>query len=66
MVTRPVTPVPGDYRIFYQGIRDALLGKGPVPVTAVEAWRVARVLEWAIESSEQHRDIPCDWSDEPK
>jgi predicted dehydrogenase len=66
MVTRPVTPVPGDYRIFYQEIRDALLGKGPVPVTGVEAWRVSRVLEWAVESSEQHRDIPCDWSDEPK
>jgi predicted dehydrogenase len=66
MVTRPVAPVPGDYRKYYAAIRDALLGKGPVPVTAVDAWRVARVLEWAVESSEQHRDIPCDWSDEPQ
>lgn len=66
MVTRPVTPVSGDYRKYYQGIRDALLGKGPVPVAAVDAWRVARVLEWAVESSEQHRDIPCDWSNEPR
>jgi predicted dehydrogenase len=66
MVTQPLTPVPGDYRVYYQGIRDALLGKGPVPVAAVDAWRVARILEWAVESSQQHRDIPCDWSDEPK
>ena len=66
MVTQPLAPVPGDYRMYYAGIRDALLGKGPVPVAAVDAWRVARILEWAVESSEQHRDIPCDWSDEPK
>ncbi len=66
MVTQPLTPVPGDYRMYYAGIRDALLGKGPVPVAAVDAWRVARILEWAVESSQQHRDIPCDWSDEPK
>ncbi len=66
MVTRPVQPVAGDYRLYYAGIRDALLGQGPIPVPAVDAWRVARVLEWACESSEQGRDIACDWSDEPK
>ena len=27
--------------------------------------RVARVLEWAKESSEKQRDIECDWSGEP-
>jgi hypothetical protein len=65
MVTRPVTPVPGDYRLFYAGVRDALLGTAPQPVESVAAWRVARVLEWAIESAEKHRDIECDWSGEP-
>lgn len=64
-VTRPVTPIPGDYRLFYTGVRDALLNKSQVPVEAVAAWRVARLLEWAVESSEQHRDISCDWSHEP-
>jgi len=64
--TLPVESVPGDYRLFYAGIRDALLGKAPVPVPAVAAWRVARLLEWAKESSEQRREIPCDWSQEPK
>ena len=34
-------------------------------VEPVEAWRVARVLEWAKDSSEQHRDIECDWTGEP-
>lgn len=65
-VTRPVEPVSGDYRLYYSGIRDALLGKVPVPVSAVEAWRVARLLEWAAESSEQRREIECDWSREPR
>jgi predicted dehydrogenase len=65
LVTHPVQPVPGDYRLYYAGIRDALLKKEPPPVTAIEAWRVARLLEWARESSDQRREIACDWSQEP-
>lgn len=65
MVIRPVTPTPGDYRIYYAGIRDALLGKGPPPVAAIDAWRTARLLEWAAESAEQRREIACDWGGEP-
>ncbi|MGD0938558.1 MAG: Gfo/Idh/MocA family oxidoreductase [Terracidiphilus sp.] len=64
LVTHPVAPVPGDYRLFYGGVRDALLNKTPPPVAAVEAWRVARLLEWARESSAQRREIACDWSKE--
>jgi len=66
MVTRPVTPIPGDYRLYYAGVRDALLGKAPVPVSAADAWRASRVLEWAAESSRDHRDIVCDWGSEPR
>jgi predicted dehydrogenase len=65
-VTRPVEPIPGDYRRYYAGVRDALLGKTPAPVTALDAWRVVRLLEWALESSNQRREIVCDWSQEPK
>jgi len=65
-VTRPVPALPGDYRLYYAGVRDALLSKGPVPVAALDAWRVVRVLEWAAESSEKRREIVCDWSQEPK
>jgi hypothetical protein len=66
MVTRPVASIPGDDRLFYAGVRDALLGKGPAPVSALEAWRAARLLEWAAESSEQRRESSCDWSQEPR
>jgi scyllo-inositol 2-dehydrogenase (NADP+) len=66
IVTRPVTAIPGDYRLYYAGIRDALLAKAPVPVPALDAWRVARLLDWAKESSEQRREIACEWSGEPK
>jgi predicted dehydrogenase len=66
MVTRPVAPIPGDYRLYYAGVRDALLGTGPAPVAARDAWRVARLLEWAVESSEQRREIVCDWRGEPE
>jgi predicted dehydrogenase len=65
MVTRPVAPVAGDYRLYYTGIRDALLGKAAATVTALEAWRTARLLEWAAQSAEQHSEIRCDWSEEP-
>jgi hypothetical protein len=66
LLTRPVEPVPGDYRLYYTGIRDALLGKSPATVSGLDAWRAVRLLEWAAESSDLRREIPCDWSEEPK
>jgi scyllo-inositol 2-dehydrogenase (NADP+) len=66
MVTYPVRSIPGDYRLYYEGVRDAILGKAAPPVQAIDAWRVAQLLEWAVESSAQRRTIPCDWSQEPK
>jgi predicted dehydrogenase len=65
LVSRPVPPIPGDYRLYYAQVRDALLGKSHPPVPALAAWRVARLLEWAAESSAQRREAPCDWSSEP-
>jgi len=65
-VTCPVPPVPGNYRLFYAGVRDALLGKSRAPVAALSAWRVARLLEFAAQSSAERREIPCDWSGEPQ
>jgi hypothetical protein len=66
MITHPIKPIPGDYRLYYARVRDALLGYAPAPVAAVEAWRTARLLEWAEESSRLHCEIVCDWSEEPK
>ncbi len=66
LVTQTVEPAVGDYRLFYAGVRDALLGNGKPPVAGIDAWRTARVLEWALESSKAHRDVECDWSNEPQ
>lgn len=65
-VSRPVPAPPGDYRLFYAGIRDALLGKALPPVAAIDGWRVARLLEYAAQSSAERREIACDWSGEPE
>jgi scyllo-inositol 2-dehydrogenase (NADP+) len=64
--THTVESVAGDYRLFYQGVRDALTGDAKPPVEALDAWRTARILEWAAESAKTHRDIECDWSAEPE
>jgi predicted dehydrogenase len=64
--TPPVATIPGDYRLFYTAIRDVLTGNSTAPpVTPTDAWSVARVLEWARQSSEEHRDIECDWNGKP-
>jgi predicted dehydrogenase len=65
MVSKPLAPVAGDYRRFYQGVRDALLGKSTVPVAGIDAWRVARLFEWARESANERREVGCDWNQEP-
>ncbi|HEV2472484.1 MAG TPA: hypothetical protein VGS41_07465, partial [Chthonomonadales bacterium] len=60
---------PGDYRKFYAGVRAAILGNGSAPVQAsvqaLDAWRTARLLEWAAESAQKHASVDCDWSYEP-
>jgi len=64
--TRRVPSEVGDYRRYYQAVRDVLMGKSGVPpATPSEAWRTARVLEWAKQSSDERRDVECDWSGEP-
>jgi scyllo-inositol 2-dehydrogenase (NADP+) len=65
-VTTPVPSQIGDYRRFYAGVRDALLGKPSNELaTATDAWHGVRILEWAKQSSEEHREIECDWTSEP-
>jgi predicted dehydrogenase len=65
-VSRPVAPILGDYRLYYAAVRDAVLGKAAPPVAAIDAWRVARLLEWALDSSNQRREIECDWNNQPQ
>lgn len=66
IATRTIPSLAGDYRLYYAAVRDVLLGKSQdLPAAPRDAWRVARVLEWAKQSSEEHRDIECDWTGEP-
>jgi scyllo-inositol 2-dehydrogenase (NADP+) len=66
MIAHTIETVPGDYRQFYRGVRDAAAGSGEPPVRPADAWRAARILEWAQESSAAGHDIGCDWTGEPR
>jgi predicted dehydrogenase len=66
VLSKPIQSEPGDYRRFYAGVRDTLLGNSANELaTAIDAWRAARILEWAKQSSDEHREIECEWSGEP-
>ncbi|HWE84853.1 MAG TPA: Gfo/Idh/MocA family oxidoreductase [Terracidiphilus sp.] len=61
IVSRPVETQPGDYRKFYEGVREAIERGAEPPVKPEHAWRAARVLEWAEESARERREISCEW-----
>jgi predicted dehydrogenase len=52
----PTTP--GDYRQFYLNVRDAILGKAPLTVSAEDGYRTLRLLDLARESHQQRRTLP--------
>ncbi len=58
-VERTVPTLPGDYRRYYENVRDAILGRSPLSVPGEQGWRVIRLLEMAIESSALRRTLPC-------
>ena len=55
----------GDYREYYENIRDVVLGKAALAVTAIQAWQTMRVLEMAMDSSTTGKTLVCDWGIEP-
>lgn len=55
----------GDYRGFYENVRDVLLGKAELEVKPEQAWRTTRLIELARESSGQGRRIRVDFSAQP-
>jgi scyllo-inositol 2-dehydrogenase (NADP+) len=55
----------GDYRGLYANVRDAYLGKTELAVKPTDAWRTARIIELARESSIQGRRLPADLGPEP-
>ncbi len=60
----PGVAPPGDYRRYYAGLRDAVEGRGPAPVTAAQALAVMAVLEAAVRSSERGCSEPLDLTPE--
>ena len=57
---RPVPSSPGDYRLFYAGLRDALRDGAPLPVDAADALAGLRVLDAARTSGAQGRTVALD------
>ena len=57
-VSEKLPTAAGDYRQYYQNVRDAMLGAAPLAVTAEQALRVMRALELAVESSRQRCVVP--------
>jgi scyllo-inositol 2-dehydrogenase (NADP+) len=54
---RTVPTQPGNYRRYYENIREALLGKEPVMVTPAAALCVMRILELARQSNAEKRVV---------
>ena len=52
---RKIPTAAGDYRGYYENVRDAILGKAELAVTGDAALRVMRIMELAAESSREGR-----------
>jgi len=52
--------VPGDYRRYYAGVRDAILRGTAPPVTPAQALDVMRLLEHGLQSSAERRTVALD------
>jgi scyllo-inositol 2-dehydrogenase (NADP+) len=63
--TRRVPTLRGDYRGFYENVRDALLGKAELAVKPEQAWQTTRLIEQVRESSGQGRRLRIDFSGQP-
>ena len=55
---RQVPNIPGNYLVYYQGVRDAIAHGEPNPVTAEEGLAVINVLETGVKSSAARAELP--------
>jgi predicted dehydrogenase len=51
----------GDYRQFYANVRDAILGRASLAVTADDGFRTLRLLDLARQSHQERRTLPVLW-----
>jgi predicted dehydrogenase len=56
--TRQVPNIPGNYLRYYEGLRDAIVGGAPNPVSAEDGLEVINVIETAMKSSEARAELP--------
>lgn len=54
----PVALIPEDRKAYYAGVRDAVLGRAPLPVTAADAFTVMQILTIADKSVAESREVP--------
>lgn len=57
----PYPTVPGDYRLFYANVRDAVRGEASLAVSAEDGYRTLRLLDLARQSSTEQRTLPVTW-----
>lgn len=62
---RRIETLPGDYRGLYASVRDALLGKAELAIKPEDAWRTARIIELARQSSSERKVLHVDFSNQP-
>jgi predicted dehydrogenase len=55
----------GDYRGFYENVRDVLLGKAELAVQPEQVWRTTRLIELAREGAGQGRRLRVDFTGQP-
>jgi len=53
----------GDYRLFYANVRDAIQGTAPLVIPAEDAFRNLKLLELALQSSQEQRTLAVDLSE---
>ncbi len=59
--SRELACIPGDYPAYYAGVRDAIRGVGPNPVTVEGAIRVIDLLELGVQSAREGRSLAVSW-----
>jgi predicted dehydrogenase len=57
---RPVPTERGDYRRFYENVRDAISGTAALAITPRDAYNVMRILELTVQSSHERRVVPVE------
>lgn len=57
IIKKSIPSLNGDYMDYYEGIYEAIRNNKPIPVSATEGREVIRVIEAAIKSNEEKREI---------